>query len=255
MCETNHDAPVSAAKSLTNIIFLVDTSGSMIGQKIEAVNTALQDSIPFIREFGQEDASVKVQCSLLIFNDRVKWLDKAIDTEDLVWTPAKAEGGTRLGGAYTELCNALSRKDLLAQHRNNQPIIFLLTDGYPTDQADEPLKKLYQNGWFKNAMKVAIALPGDVDFSKLLGFVGGNKELIIPVTLDGLKGKLQNIIMTTLSASMTLDENERMDEMRKSGGGENIPDNIQPCILVPSDEEENNDGNGDNSIDWDNLED
>lgn len=66
--ETWVEMPQSAVKRLTNIFFLVDTSGSMDEQgKIDAVNNAMHEAIPVVRDFASKEASHKIQCSILEF--------------------------------------------------------------------------------------------------------------------------------------------------------------------------------------------
>ena len=244
MPNTNNDAVISASKPLTNIFFLVDISGSMTGEKIDAVNNAIPCALSEIRDFADREVSAKVQCSILTFSDKAKWITKGTDIEDISWVNVEAYGGTSLGQAYMQLRGALSRHNdgVMQEHLNNQPIIFVITDGYPTDDAASSLKMLYKNRWFFAATKVAIALPGDIDYQQLVNFTGSNEQ-IIPITLDGMKDKLQNIIMTTVSASMTMDDEGLKD--LKPEGDVTVP-NVKPDseVVVDSD-----------SIDWDELED
>ena len=244
MPNTNNDAAIIAAKPLTNIFFLVDVSGSMQHEKIDAVNNAIPSALSEIRDFANREVDAKVQCSILTFSDKAKWITKGTDIEDISWVNVDANGGTSLGQAYTQLRGALSRKNdgVMQDHRNNQPIIFVITDGYPTDDAASSLKMLYKNRWFIAATKVAIALPGDIDFQQLVNFTGSNEQ-IIPITLDGMKDKLQNIIMNTVSASMTMEDEE--PKVPQPEGDVNVPD-VQPDPEVVVDS---------SSIDWDELED
>lgn len=208
MSENLDFVPKSSAQALTNIFFLIDISGSMDWNgKIDAVNNAVRESLPIIRDFASKQKECKIQCSVVTFNDKVEWIIEGVDAEDLQWIDVKASGGTRLGETYKQLSGKLSRHNggLMAMHMNNAPIIILFTDGCPTDDADTPLTQLKQNKWFKSAIKIAVELPGnDIDRQKLIDFA--TREMVIPVTLDGLKEKLQNIIIQTVTHSLDAEE-------------------------------------------------
>lgn len=206
--ETGVDIPQSAAKRLTNIFFLVDTSGSMIGQKIDAVNNAMQEAIPIVRDFASKEASHKIQCSILEFNSGINWITEHVDAEDLQWIDLNASGGTSLGAAYTQLASKLTRNKggVMAQHLNNAPIIILITDGYPTDDALAGLSLLKKNKWFMAAVKIAIEITGgDVDRKQLIDFTG-TSELVIPVDSDRLKDELKNIAVKTMTNSTSAED-------------------------------------------------
>lgn len=208
--ETGVDIPQSAVKRLTNIFFLVDTSGSMDEQgKIDAVNNAMHEAIPTVREFAAKEASHKIQCSILEFNSDVNWItEQPVDAEDLQWIDLKAGGGTCLGAAYTQLASKLSRREggVMAQHLNNAPIIILLTDGYPTDDSSTGLSLLKKNRWFMAAVRIAIEITGgDVDRKQLLDFTGTN-ELVIPVASDRLQKELKNIVVKSMTNSTSAED-------------------------------------------------
>ena len=208
--ETGVDVPQSAARRLTNIFFLVDTSGSMNEQgKIDAVNNAMQEAIPVVRDFAAKEASHKILCSILEFNSGVNWItEQPVDAEDLQWIDLKASGGTCLGAAYAQLASKLSRKEggVMAKHLNNAPIIILLTDGYPTDDSSAGLSLLKKNWWFMAAVKIAIEITGgDVERRQLIDFTGTN-ELVIPIASDRLQKELKNIVVASMTNSTSAED-------------------------------------------------
>jgi len=233
--ETGVEMPQSAVKRLTNIFFLVDTSGSMDEQgKIDAVNNAMHEAIPVVRDFASKEASHKIQCSILEFNSGINWItEQPVDAEDLQWIDLKASGGTCLGAAYTQLASKLTRKEggVMAQHLNNAPIIILLTDGYPTDDSSTGLSLLKKNRWFMAAVKIAIEITGgDVDRKQLIEFTGTN-ELVIPVASDRLQKELKNIVVKSMTNSTSAE-----DVVNALTGGDNNdkPAQDTPTIQEPT---------------------
>lgn len=189
--------PKAGVKRLTPIFFLIDASGSMEGDKMEAVNNAMREAIPAIQEFAAGLSDAIVRFNILVFNDGVRWTsDGMTNVEDMIWVDLKADGGTSLGAAYEELSRKLAlEKDggFLQNHDNNRPILILLSDGMPTDDAEVGFKFLNANRIFaQTSIRIAIQLEGEVDRSQLEAFAKGS-ENVISVETSKLKNRLQAI--------------------------------------------------------------
>lgn len=92
------------------LFFIIDTSGSMYGEKIGAVNTAIREVIPEIKEISAENADALIKIAVLTFSSGAKWLyDSPIDSEQFVWTNLDADGVTDMGLAFRMLNEKLSR--------------------------------------------------------------------------------------------------------------------------------------------------
>lgn len=167
------------AMPLTTIFFLIDTSGSMAGQSIDAVNAAMQEAIPEVQKFTQENSDVAIRYCVLEFSTGAKWMNTTPGyVEDFHWSPLEASGLTALGEAYSMLNEKLSRKNgFLQEHTNNAPILILLTDGAPTDDAESGLALLKENAWFKQSIRIAVELPGAIH-STLVDFTGSEEGVI-----------------------------------------------------------------------------
>lgn len=195
---TNLNEQKVGAMPLTPIFFLVDTSGSMVGQPIQAVNAAMREAIPEIQKFARENANVAIRYSVLEFSTGAKWMTEKLGyVEDFQWNDVQASGLTALGEAYSKLNDKLSRREggFLQEHANNAPIIILLTDGEATDDAASGLRLLDKNRWFKCAIRIALELPGANHLS-LVEFAGGG-EGVIPVEPGKLKDYLKIIAINS----------------------------------------------------------
>ena len=136
LLDFDDDDPLSATsvskKSLV-IFFLIDTSRSMVGKKIGELNTVMEELIPEIRRVGEADTDVKV--AVLTFGTQVRWMyNEPILIEDFEWSRLRADGVTNMGEAFRELSARMSRNSFLnSPSLSFAPVIFLMTDGYPSD--------------------------------------------------------------------------------------------------------------------------
>ncbi len=181
------------------LFFLVDTSGSMSGTKIGTLNTTMEELLPELRGLG--GATTDIKLAVMTFSDGFEWITKEpISVDDYqYWTRLKAEGLTDLGEAFTELSKKLSRKEFLSSPSlSYAPVIFLLTDGYATDDAYSGLEKLKNNKWYKYGLKVALGI-GDKFDEELLKKFTGNPELVVTAKTSDQLAKLVKTIAVTSS--------------------------------------------------------
>ncbi len=167
------------ARRVLTVFFVIDTSLSMEGKKIGAVNQAIEEVLPEIKEISAKNADAEVKIATLAFSNGCEWINEPISAEEFQWTYLNAGGCTDFGEACEELANKLSRNKFMAQASGSfQPIIFLMSDGDPTDNYEKGLAILKRNTWFQNSLKVAIAIGDDANQDVLREFTG-SKELVI----------------------------------------------------------------------------
>ena len=121
------------AKKSMVIFFLVDTSKSMEGSKLESLNRVMGDILPELIGVGEAGTDVKV--AVMSFSSGCEWItpEPVLIEEYQRWENLSADGVTDLGDACEELCQKLSRNSFLrAPSLSYAPVIFLMTDGYPT---------------------------------------------------------------------------------------------------------------------------
>lgn len=199
------------------IFFLVDASGSMSGTKMGTINTTMEELLPTLRGLG--GATTDIKLAVMTFSDGYEWITKEpMSVDDYqYWTRLKAGGLTDLGEAFEELSNKLSRKEFLnAPSLSYAPVIFLLTDGYATDDVYGGLNKLQHNNWYKYGLKVALGVGEKYDEELLKKFTG-NPELVVTAKTSAQLAKLVKTIAVTSSQigsrSMTLTNEEDGQEI------------------------------------------
>lgn len=191
------------ARQELNVLFVVDSSGSMEGEKIGAVNSAIRDVMSIMPEIQEDTSDAVIKISALKFSDKPEWIfPEPKDISDFRWTDLSADGGTDLSAAYDKLALWLSKKSNGGQMPDIggvAPIIILMTDGLPTSYDWEThLDALKKKGWFKVALKYAlsIGIDGDEAMAVLKKFTG-NPETVLKVhTAEALRKVIKVIAVT-----------------------------------------------------------
>ncbi len=183
------------------LIFMVDTSGSMGGAKIAALNTAVRESLNEVGEISKNNSDAQIKVGALEFSSDAQWMYPQLeDSESFKWQDLQAGGLTSFGAAINELNNKLSQSHGFMSEPSGMraPAIILLSDGEPTDEYKHALEKIKGNNWFKIAVKVAIAIGDDANKDILAEFTGNIEAVITVHNIDQLK-KIIRVVSVTSS--------------------------------------------------------
>ena len=154
-----------------HFFWVVDCSGSMIGDKIATVNNAIQSCIQPMKDEADKNPNAQLLIRTLKFSSGAQWVTpQPVKIEDFVWDDLKADGVTDLGKAFEMLAAQLSIPPMT--DRALPPVIVLLSDGYPTDDYKKGLEKLMHEPWGKKAVKIAISIGKNADDNVLSDFTG-----------------------------------------------------------------------------------
>ena len=181
--EDDNDLGASGVqKHVMPLFLIVDTSGSMSGEKIEQVKTAVENIKVELARLNMSNDDAEVKLSVLCFDTAPRWECKVQD-------PSRANPDFRLGGltnmgaAFKELETMLSRSQLIQKGQcagYKRAVLILLTDGVPTDDVDAGIKVLKGNNWFVKGTRIGFAIGEDADRSCLKKFTG-NPETVLNV--------------------------------------------------------------------------
>lgn len=171
-----------APRRLCPVFFLLDTSGSMSGAPIGAVNSAMENVLPELASMNYSNSDAEIGVGVVSFNFSADWIpERAIkDPESFPWNALDALGGTNMGAAFDQLNDALSKSHGLMKRATGSvaPVLFLLSDGEPTDDWQPALERLKQNNWYKASIKVAIGYGESSNDAVLAEFTGTMENVI-----------------------------------------------------------------------------
>lgn len=214
------DDAVSVPRRTMTLFFLIDTSGSMAGNKIGAVNDAIVNVLPMLEDISSSNPDAEIKVAALEFSNGTKWLyNEPKSVEDFKWIDVQAGGLTSLGEACLELNSKLSRSGYMKSASGSYaPAIILLSDGGPTDNFDGGLQSLQGNNWFKNAIRIAIAIGDDADLDVLARFTGNSEAVIKVQNIDALKQIIRIVAVTSSqigSKSSSAGDTSKQDQVIK----------------------------------------
>jgi len=172
---------VEMPKKTMVIFFVIDTSGSMEGSKIGAVNNACRELIPELMGLPVIGDDIQLKIAVLEYSTGVRWLtpEGPVDIERFKWPTLEPAGVTDFGAACKALNEKLSAKAFMTAPAGAcAPLIIVTTDGEPTDNWEPCLAALKQNGWFRAAIKLGIAIGEDASRDVLAAFTG-TKETVL----------------------------------------------------------------------------
>lgn len=154
-----------------HFIWVLDTSGSMTGEKIGQLNFAIKEAIPAMQDTARENPNAQVLVRVVTFSDGARWhIGAPTPVADFKWSDITAGGVTDMGRAL-ELVTEQLRVPPMAD-RALPPVLVLVSDGQPTDDFGSGLKALMSEPWGKKAVRISIAVGHDADLDVLTKFMG-----------------------------------------------------------------------------------
>jgi len=178
MADPLDDLRGGTSRRALKLIFLIDVSGSMYGDKIQAVNRAIHECIPELRRNNAENPFAEMTAEVITFSTGAVWHVPRTPVDTFTWQDVSANGVTDLGAAIDLLGGALDVQTM--GRRNLPPVIVLLSDGGPTDNWLPSLKKFNGSPWGKpnRTVRIAIAIGEGADKQVLTEFTG-NPETVL----------------------------------------------------------------------------
>lgn len=167
----------AVARRPLHFIWLLDVSGSMaVAGKIQALNFALEETLPLLREDAADNPGAQMYMRVLTFATAPVWLFRdPVPIESFRWEPVAAvpQGLTELGSALMQLAEPM--RELAAVGRGFAPAIVLVSDGKPTHATGptfaDGMAALMAEPWGQASIRMAVGIGEDADMDSLARFI------------------------------------------------------------------------------------
>ncbi len=165
------------------VILLLDTSGSMNGEPIQALNegiTAFKKDV-----LKDTQATLSVEVAMIKFGETVNLVQDFVTIDNFNPPKLQAIGRTPMGKAIDQALDLLEERK--TTYKSNgvafyRPWIFLITDGAPTDEWQMASERVKQAEADKRLLFFVVAVE-EADMNKLTQIASPNRP---PVRLKGL---------------------------------------------------------------------
>lgn len=201
------------------IYLLLDTSGSMMGNKIEAVNEGVK---LLTSQLIKDPMAVETAyLSIITFDSDARQLMPLTAINDFKAPKIEARGATSLGAALKVLNEALDREvkaNSAEQKGDYKPLVFLMTDGRPTDNWESAIAMLRNRPKQKVATIIALGCgsPAEVD-GEILKKIANVVLMMDNVSADQIakffQWVSQSVATASKSAQMTPANQEAVAEL------------------------------------------
>lgn len=149
------------------VYLLLDVSESMAGREIESLTTAISSITSTLR--SNPYALETVWVSVIGFAGKAKTLSPLRELVSFVAPELPVGGGTNLAVGLEHLMKTIDadvRVGTEGQKGDWKPVVFLLTDGRPTDSPNAAVQK-WNSNYRRKANLVAVSIGGQADLSVL----------------------------------------------------------------------------------------
>jgi uncharacterized protein YegL len=146
---------------------MLDCSESMAGDKLNKMDQGLQAIVRALRTDPQ--ALETVYISVIAFAGIAQTIAPLVELASFYPPRLPLGGGTSLGAAMTVLMDEIDQrvvKTTLDRKGDWKPIVYLFTDGHPTDSLNSTIER-WNAGYANKATLIAIGLGASADFSAL----------------------------------------------------------------------------------------
>jgi uncharacterized protein YegL len=164
------------ARRPLHLIILADCSGGMEGEKMQALNYAIDGMMPYLEEWEQDNEQAQVYIRAIAFATEPRWhMREPVPVAGIHWKPLQAvrRGLTNMGPAFALAAEALAPGQI--ERRALRPALLLVTDGLATDPPggfESGLTELLAQPAGKAALRLAMTIGRDAQSEALTRFIG-----------------------------------------------------------------------------------
>lgn len=186
---------INVNQKTLNIFYLLDTSGSMTGSKIDQLNRAMREVLSLASKQAIT-SEVNLSMRVIEFNTSYSWYigDAANGVKEATWNDLTASGGTNTAGAIQLVTKTLKDTSNLGINPL-RPVVILITDGESNNSREtyaaiDDLKNVLKKGEKDKTTRIAIAVDeanmSELEYFATVGTIidGENKQPNQPFILQ-----------------------------------------------------------------------
>ncbi|WP_189885826.1 VWA domain-containing protein [Streptomyces xantholiticus] len=158
-----------------HVIWLLDCSHSMSGEKAAQLNYAMREAIVEMREVAKMHPTVGLEMRAGMFSAGARWhMEGPVDIDLAIWRDVYADdsggdGACDMGAAFRLAASALHVPPMPQQAP--PPVLALVSGTQPTDDWRSGLRELAATPWGSQAVRIAIPVGADADRGVLEEFL------------------------------------------------------------------------------------
>lgn len=209
----------SIVKSILPIVFVIESSDNMAGERIAIVNEAVRECHNLLLDAADAQPDVELKIAVVKYGDSAELVTDGFEfISQFNWTDIDACGEANLGKSIELLDTRLLQKKIIKSDHNDRPfykpVVIFFASSLSTDDYLTALSNAEKNKNFHLARKVCVAIGDDAD-KNMLAKVAGNREAVIrPDDLE---------ILRSLFVGLDMPEVGRMPEQEE---------NDSPCNII-----------------------
>jgi uncharacterized protein YegL len=194
------------------VYLLIDVSGSMAGEPIESVKNGIQLLLSTLRKEPQ--ALETAYLSIITFSDKVTQVVPLTEVASFQLPNITASGGTSLGQALLTVAETAKKevvKNTSTEKGDWKPLVFLMTDGQPTDNVEKGLQAFKEGKW---GIVVACAAGSRADTS-LLSRITENVVVLDTCDSNSIKAFFLWVSSSVSASSKKVDSGAQPDTLNE----------------------------------------
>lgn len=158
------------------VILLLDRSGSMSGEKISTLNSAVNDMIQSFKTAGQGE--VEINLGIISFGDGGASYDLQLQpVAGISNMSLQANGGTPMGMALRMAKELIEDKEIIPS-KGYRPAVVLVSDGEPNDDWEQPMNNFIGGGRSSKCERFAMAIGTSQEDPVLNKFLSGTENKV-----------------------------------------------------------------------------
>ena len=187
------------------VLLLLDTSGSMGGEKISTLENAVNEMVSSFKSEAAKE--IGIQVGIITFGASVDYQLPLQDVASINEIRCGACGPTPMGTALRMAKDIIEDKDIIPSN-GYRPTVVLVSDGQPNDEWQAAMDTFIKEGRSSKCERMAMAIGSDADISVLQKFVSGENQVFQAADASKIKDFFRFVTMSVSVRSKSADPNK-----------------------------------------------